>query len=86
MNLDKSEMLYKLFVVQWKLSRGGPRGDWSEMVKEDLDDLKINKDLEVIKSKSKLSFKKLLKNYKVGADYIVQIGLRPSLNVAQWTV
>lgn len=58
LNLDKSEMLYKFFITQWN---NPTKGDWAELVKEDLNDLKIKKDFEDIRHQSKLSFAKLVK-------------------------
>ena len=51
-------MLYKFFITQWN---NPTKGDWSELVKKDLDDFKIKKDLEVIKCMSNTSFKKKVK-------------------------
>ena len=58
LTLDKTEMLFKFFLIQWN---NPTRGDWTELVKADLDDFKIEKNLEDIKLKSKLSFKEHVK-------------------------
>ena len=51
-------MLWKIFITQW---HNPTRGDWSEQVKEDLKLFGICSDLNWIKSKSKFSFKSLVK-------------------------
>ena len=51
-------MLYKFCITQWN---NPTRGDWSELVKNDLDEFKIKKDLEAIRFMSTQSFKKLVK-------------------------
>ena len=51
-------MLYKVFIIQWN---NPVKGDWSELVKEDLDDFEISRNLDDLKSHSKHTFKKLLK-------------------------
>ena len=51
-------MLYKTFITQWKHP---VKGDWTEEVKTNLEELNINLELEDIKKKSKSSFKKLVK-------------------------
>ena len=56
---DTSEMIAKFFYTQWNEPT---RGDWCEQVKEDLADLDIPISFEFIKSKSKDSFKNLVKN------------------------
>ena len=58
LNTKKFEMLYKFFITQWN---NPTRGDWSELVKKDLDDFKISKDLENISHMSNQPFKKLVK-------------------------
>ena len=55
----ESEMLYKFFITQWKYP--AKRNEWTEKVKVDLEEFGIKCDLGWIKSKSKLSFKKLVK-------------------------
>ena len=50
-------MLYKFFIVQWS---NPTRGDWSELVKEDLSDFKIGTNLDIIRIHTKHSFKKLI--------------------------
>ena len=54
----KSGTLYKFFMIQWL---NPSRGDWTEQVKLDLDDFKINRDLKWMASISKNSFKRIVK-------------------------
>ena len=56
---DESEMLNKFFQTQWK--HPAVRNEWTEQVRLDLKEFGIKEDLEWIKSKSKLSFKLLMK-------------------------
>ena len=51
-------MLYKLFITQFNKPC---RGDWTEMVRQDLEDFEITCDFKNIKSKSKDAFKRLVK-------------------------
>ena len=55
---SESEMLYKFFVKQWY---DPCRGDWTEKVKEDLAEFDIENDWNYLKSKSKDSFKSLVR-------------------------
>ena len=55
---DKSSMLYSFFVTQWN---NPTKGDWTEEVKQDLEDFGITCSFEQILKKSKLSFKNLVK-------------------------
>ena len=55
---DKKGMLFSFFIVQW---HNPTKGDWTEQVKEDLEDLNIAADLESIEKKSKDAFKRLVK-------------------------
>ena len=55
---SEHEMLYKFFICQWYHP---VRGDWTETVKEDLKDFDIPCDFQFFKSKSKESFKRLVK-------------------------
>ena len=50
---DKSSMLYTVFIFQW---HHPCKGDWTEQIKKDLDDLKIPCSFQYIESKSKESF------------------------------
>ena len=58
LKLEEDEMLLKIFMVQWEQ---GSAGDWSEEVKKNLTDFGIPKDLNFIRSKSKLVFNKMVK-------------------------
>ena len=51
-------MLYTFFVTQWN---NPTRGDWTLEVKQDLEDFGIPCSCELIQSKSKLSFKNMVK-------------------------
>ena len=51
-------MLYSFFTTQWN---SPSKGDWTELVKRDLEDLNIPCSFEVIKSKSKEAFNNLVK-------------------------
>ena len=55
---NQSEMLYKFFITQWN---NPCRGDWTETVKKDLEDMEITSDFNYLKSKSTEAFKKLVK-------------------------
>ena len=55
---NKTGMLYNVFITQWNYPS---KGDWTEQVKIDLEDLNIPCSFNFIKSKSKESFKKLVK-------------------------
>ena len=57
-SLDENNMLYKVFITQWKYPA---KDDWALKVKENLKELNINLDLNDIKKKSEYSFKKLVK-------------------------
>ena len=57
-NRKPEEMIQRFFIAQWKYPC---KQDWTEQVKEDLNDFNIPSDLEFLKSKSKSSFKKLVK-------------------------
>ena len=64
-------MINQFFRAQWY---NPTRGDWTETVKADLEDFEIPIDLEMIKSKSKEVFKKLVK--KKATEYSLQMLLR----------
>ena len=68
---DESKMINQLFKAQW---HNPTRGDWTESVKSDLEDFDIPIDLEMIKSKSKEVFKKIVK--KKAAEYCFRMLLR----------
>jgi hypothetical protein len=54
----ETEILYNCFVTQFYKPC---RGDWTETVKQDLEDFEIPCDFKNIKSKSKDAFKRLVK-------------------------
>ena len=56
---DKNEMLFKFFITQWNYPAS--RNEWTEQVRKDLKDFDLIEDLEWIKTKSKLTFKTLVK-------------------------
>ena len=56
---DEGEMLSKVFWTQWKYPAG--KSEWTEQVKNDLKEYNLGEDLEWIRSKSKESFKTLVK-------------------------
>ena len=56
---DQNGMLYSCFIVQW---HNPSKGDWTELVKEDLDDFKIELSFENMQAKSKDSFKRIVKS------------------------
>ena len=56
---NENEMLSKFFHTQWKYP--ARKNEWTEKVKEDLEELDIEINLEKIKSKSKDTFKNLVK-------------------------
>ena len=55
-NLNEDEMLYRVFITQWKFPI---KDDWTEEAKANFKQLKINLSLDEIKKKSKNSFKRL---------------------------
>ena len=55
---DQSSMLSRFFYAQWN---NEVKNDWTAQVRKDLEDFGIPEDLDFIKSKSKDSFKKLVK-------------------------
>ena len=57
-NRDESEMLYKFFSAQWNHPS---ENDWTTQARQDLADFGLEPDLNLIKSKSKWSFKTLIK-------------------------
>ena len=56
--LDKDEMLYKVFLAQWKYP---VKDDWTDMVKQDLKDLEIGLSFDEMREKTEWSFKNLIK-------------------------
>ena len=58
LKLKESEMLYKVFQAQWKYP---VRDDWTNTVKQDLEDIGIKLSLEEMKGKSEWSFRGLLR-------------------------
>ena len=56
---NKSKMLYNFFLAQWKYPT---TNDWTEQVRKDMDDFGFGNSLALIESKSKHSFKKLIKS------------------------
>ena len=58
LSADKKGMLFSFFMTQW---HNPTRGDWTEQVKEDLEDFNIPCAFEFIRSKSKEAFKRLVK-------------------------
>ena len=71
-NLGQSEMLYKVFITQWKYP---DKGDWTEQVKIDLKDFKLDWSLKDFVSKSKNSFKRMLKKKtkEVAFEYLLKL-------------
>ena len=69
---NESEMLWKIFTTQWN---NPTKGDWSEQVKEDLELFGICPDLDWIKSKSKFSFKRLVKSKakELGLEILIKM-------------
>ena len=55
---EENEMLYNFFMTQW---HNETIGDWTQQIKIDLDDLEIPCDFEYIKSKSRNTFKSMVK-------------------------
>ena len=56
--LSENEMLYKVFMSQWKYPI---KDDWTQEVKLNLNELGINLSLEEVKQMSKNSFKRMVK-------------------------
>lgn len=57
-NQNHTEMLHQFFITQWNKPT---RGDWTELVKEDLNDFGIDEDLVMLQQMSKGKIKKLIK-------------------------
>ena len=57
-NRKEKEMIPQFFVTRWM---NPTRGDWTETVRNDLEEFGIQEDIEFLKSKSKGIFKRLLK-------------------------
>ena len=55
---DKTSMLYSFFITQWN---NPTKGDWTEQVKEDLEDFSLPWTFEKIQTKSKEAFKRIVK-------------------------
>ena len=55
---DKTSMLFSFFITQWQAPI---RGDWTEQVKQDLENLQIPCSFEYLQSKSKDGFKRIVK-------------------------
>ena len=76
-NQKENSMLYKVFMSQWKYP---DKGDWVEEVKSNLKELGINLSLAEIKSKSKLSFKRLVKvkTKEYALEYLLSLKVKHS--------
>ena len=55
---EQTGMVYSFFVTQWN---SPTKGDWTELVQKDLEDLGIPSSFQFIRSKSKEAFKNLVK-------------------------
>ena len=55
---DRSGMLYSFLLTQW---HNPSKGDWSELVKDNLEEFGIPADFELIRKMSKEAFKKSVK-------------------------
>ena len=55
---EQTGMVYSFFITQWN---SPTKGDWTELVQKDLEDLEIPCSFEFIRSKSKEAFKSLVK-------------------------
>ena len=54
---DRSGMLYNFFTTQWQ---NPSKGDWTELVKDNLEEFGMSSDFDYIRSKSKDTFKKIV--------------------------
>ena len=59
MTRNETETLSKFFHTQWKYP--AKKNEWTTRVREDLEQLSIEDDLQKIKEKSKYSFKKIVR-------------------------
>ena len=57
-NREEKEMLHQFFITQWNKPS---KGDWTETAKENMEEFGLQADLGFLKSKSKSSFKNILK-------------------------
>ena len=55
----ETETLFKFFMAQW--NHPAERNEWTEQVRQDLEEFEIEEDLSWIKNKSEFSFKKIVK-------------------------
>ena len=77
-NLLKSgenEMIVKFFLAQWYQP---VKLDWTEQVKQDLSDFKINLSFEEMKAKSKMAFKKYVKTKALEYEFSRLMGVKQS--------
>ena len=74
---NKTGMLYNVFITQWN---NPCKGDWTEQVKTDLEDLNIPCSFSFIKSKSKESFKTIVKakTQELSLTYLKTLQLKHS--------
>ena len=71
-NLEPSEMLYKVFITQWKFP---VKDDWTEQVKIDMKEFGLGLSLDELKLQSKNSFKRKLKtkSKEVALQYLLKL-------------
>ena len=71
-NLQKDEMLYKVFIAQWQYPG---KDDWTEIVRADLLDLGLTLKLDYIRGISKNSFKRSVKvkSRQFALDYLLKV-------------
>ena len=58
-NLNENEMLYKFVITQWN---NPTRGDWTELVKQDLKDFGLKEDITSLKKTKRNTFKRMVKS------------------------
>ena len=58
-NLNENEMLYKFLITQWNYPT---RGDWTELVKQDLKDFGLEEDITSLKKTKRNTFKRMVKS------------------------
>ena len=71
-NLQKDEMLYKVFIAQWQYPG---KDDWTEIVRADLLDLGLTLKLDYLRGISKNSFKRSVKvkSRQFALDYLLKV-------------
>ena len=74
---DETEMVYKVFSVQWNRP---VKNDWVLAVKQDLNDFQINEDFSSFRSKSSEAFKTFVKSKAIEYEFSRHMNLKTREN------